>query len=191
MKQVMRWTVTDLEVMPEPLDDTRYEIIDGELYVSHQPSWEHQYICMRLASELHGWSSRSGAGVANWAPGVIFAEDDAVAPDIVWVSKERLPSVLGTDGKLHAAPDLVVEVLSPGASNERRDREVKLGLYSRRGVQEYWMVSWQRREVAVYRRVQAQLQLAETLREDDHLRSPLLPGFFLSVRELFADLPAA
>ncbi|MBI2218960.1 MAG: Uma2 family endonuclease, partial [Candidatus Rokubacteria bacterium] len=54
--------------------------------------------------------------------------------DVVWVSTQRLATVLWPDGKLHAAPDLIVEVLSPGAANERRDREVKLTLYSRRGV---------------------------------------------------------
>lgn len=190
MKQSLRWTLADLEVVPDPLDDTRYEIIDGELYVSKQPSWEHQAVCVPIIVALHAWSTQTGAGRVNFAPGVIFAEDDAVAPDIVWVSNERLPSVLGADGKLHAAPDLVVEVLSPGSSNERRDRDVKLGLYSRRGAQEYWIVNWQRREVEVYRRVRAQLHLVDTLRDDDRLQPPLLPGFSLSLRELFADLPA-
>ena len=64
------------------------------------------------------------------------------APDVVWVSKERLAAVLRRDGKLHGAPDLVIEVLSPGAKNERRDREAKLKLYARRGVREYWIINW-------------------------------------------------
>ncbi|MDQ5851540.1 MAG: Uma2 family endonuclease, partial [Chloroflexota bacterium] len=88
-------------------------------------------------------------------------------------------------GKLHAAPELVVEVLSPGGANERRDREAKLKLYSRRGVREYWIVDWRQRQVEVYRRAQAQLHLTETLYEDDRLQSPLLPNFAVQVRQLF------
>ena len=55
---------------------------------------------------------------------------------MVWISRERFAAALEPDGKLHAAPDLVVEVLSPGSTNERRDRQAKLKLYSRRGVRE-------------------------------------------------------
>ncbi|HEY7066847.1 MAG TPA: Uma2 family endonuclease [Chloroflexota bacterium] len=188
MTQSLRWTSADLEAFPD--DETkRYEIIDGELYVAKQPHWYHQLVCMDVAFPLERWSRDTGAGVVNAAPGVIFAEDDNVAPDLVWVSAERLPVVLAPDGKLHAAPDLVVEVLSPGAVNELRDREAKLKLYSRRGVREYWLVDWQRREVAVYRRADAALQLIATLLEGDTLYSPLLPGFSLPIGEIFERIP--
>jgi len=185
----LRWTTADLELMPD--DGKRYEIIDGELYVSKQPSWEHQLVCVRIVGALDAWSRETRAGVANAAPGVIFADDDAVAPDLVWVSKERLPTLLGAEGHLHAAPELVVEVLSPGAANERRDRELKLKLYSRRGVREYWIVDWQRRQVEVYRRAGIGLELVGTLVEHDALASPLLPGFALPLDTLFADLASA
>jgi Uma2 family endonuclease len=78
-----------------------------------------------------------------------------------------------------------VEVLSPGASNERRDREAKLKLYSAWGVQEYWIVDWRGQCVAVYRRRQARLRLASTLGRDDTLTSTLLPGFAIAVAQLF------
>ena len=189
MTQSLRWTSADLELMPD--DGKRYEIIDGELYVSKQPNWYHQLVCLDLASPLGHWSRQTGAGVVNAAPGVIFADDDDVAPDLVWVSRERLASVLAPDGKLHAAPDLAVEVLSPGSNNERRDREVKLKLYSRRGVREYWIVDWQRRQIEVFRRVDTALQLVTTLLESDTLASPLLPGFTLPLADLFAQIPHA
>jgi hypothetical protein len=76
MAATLRWTTAGLEGFPDPLDDTRYEIIGGELYVSRQP----------------------------------------------------------------------------GAANETRGRETKLKLYTQRGVDEYWIVDWQRRRVEVYRR---------------------------------------
>lgn len=124
-------------------------------------------------------------GEGNYAPGVILAEDDDFAPDIVWTSFSRLKTVPETDGKLHAAPELVIEVLSPGLHNERRDRQAKLKLYSRRGVSEYWIIDWIGRRVEVYRREQAQLSLAATLFESDTLMSPLLPGFSCHLAEIF------
>src|SRR5204863_1423112 len=140
MSTTLRWTTADLDLFPDPLDDTRYECFDGELYVSRQPSVEHQYTCNQVATRLTTWSEATGGGIVLPAPGVIFAEDDNVAPDVVWVSTARLDRIVGADRKLHAAPELMVEVLSPGAANERRDREAKLRLYTRQGVEEYWIV---------------------------------------------------
>jgi len=182
----MRWTSQDLELLPD--DGKRYEVVDGELYVSKQPHWQHQYICLELAAQLHAWSRQTKAGKTNFAPGVIFTEDDDVAPDLVWISRERLATALQVDGKLHAAPELAVEVLSPGMINERRDREVKLKLYSRRGVQEYWVISWQDKRFEIYRRENAALRLYSTLYDKDVLTSPLLPGFSCNLHELFSEV---
>ena len=124
----LRITTADLEGLPDPLDDTRYEIIDGELYVSQQPRLEHQFASSQVCAALGTWSAQSGRGFAFSAPGVIFAEDDAVAPDVVWLSRERLGAAMGEDGHLYEASKLMVEVLSPGTANERRDRELKLRL---------------------------------------------------------------
>ena len=117
--------------------------------------------------------------------GVIFSATDAVIPDIVWVSRERRAVIEGADRHLHGAPELVVEVLSPGAANEWRDREAKLALYSHYGVEEYWIIDWRAQTVSVYRRHQAQLRLEASLRRRDTLTSPLLPGFALPVAQLF------
>ena len=185
MTTSLRWTTTALEGLPDPLDDTRYEIVDGELYVSTQPSLEHQFACSAACSELRSWSARAGRGFAFFAPGVILVGDDNVAPDVVWVSKERYRTARGADGKLHELPELIVEVLSPGASNERRDRDVKLGLYSRRGVAEYWIVDCAARQVEVYRRDGDALRLVATPGAEDQLRTDLLPGFVLPVGQLF------
>ena len=187
MTTLPRWTSADLELLPD--DGKRYEIIDGELYVSKQPHWHHQEVCGILFAALRTWSRQTGAGRANIAPGLIFAEDDDVAPDVVWVSRERLATTLAPDGKLHAAPDLAVEVLSPGTHNERRDRDAKLKLYARRGVLEYWILDWRQRRAEVYRRDQLTLTLAFTLTKQDVLESPLLPGFSLPLAELFDELP--
>ena len=186
MASTLHWTSADLEALPD--DGTRYEIIDGELFVSKQPHFYHQQVCGEILKLLANWSDRSGLGRAIFAPGLIFADDDDVAPDVVWLSNERLAAALGEDGKLHAAPELVVEVLSPGAANRRRDREAKLNLYSRRGVLEYWIADWPARRIDVYRRENAHLGLIATLGGDDVVMSPVLPGFSARVDDVFAGV---
>ena len=183
MRTALRWTSADLEVLPD--DGKRYEIIDGELYMSRQPHWHHQRTCGKIFVALETWSAQTGTGETNLAPGVIFAEDDDVAPDVVWISQARRATALGPEGHLHAAPELVVEVLSPGVANERRDRDAKLKLYSRRGVLEYWIVDWRAQQIAVYRREELALRLLATLYAADTLTSPLLPGFSCKVATLF------
>ncbi|MGH2458286.1 MAG: Uma2 family endonuclease, partial [Chloroflexota bacterium] len=165
-----RWTSADLDAFPD--DGKRYEIVDGELFVSKQPDWHHQLACARIFAVLDHWSSATESGTPNVAPGVIFGESDDVAPDVVWVSNRRLATILDPDGKLYGAPDLVVEVLSPGTTKQRRDQEAKLKLYARRGVLEYWIVDWRKRQVEVYRRAEPTLELMGTFREEDTLTSP-------------------
>ena len=183
-----RYTLADLDGIAQPWDDTRYEIIDGELFVSTQPSPEHQYASGQVTVELGIWNRQTHLGVVLPAPGLIFADDDNAAPDVVWLSWSRLRAVRGEDGKLHAPPELVVEVLSPGPENERRDRDAKLKLYSRRGVDEYWILDTHRRRLEAYCRRPADadaLSLAAVLREDDLIESPLLPGFDVRLGDLF------
>jgi Uma2 family endonuclease len=180
----LRFTVHDLELLPDSLDGTRYEVIDGELYVSRAPHWGHQRVTHHLTIALHTWDPDEQHGVVGATPGVIFSDHDAVIPDLVWIGRQRLSHLLADDGKLHAAPDLVVEVLSPGPENEKRDRDIKLTLYSRRGVREYWIVDWREQTIAVFRRENAALQLTETLHAADTLTSPVLPGFAAQVATL-------
>jgi Uma2 family endonuclease len=186
-KNYPKFTSADLAVLPE--DGKLYEIIEGDLLVSRQPNWHHQFTCGQIFRYLQVWNETTGLGVANNAPGVIFAEDDDVAPDVVWASNERIAQILGDDGKLHAAPEIAVEVMSPGWSNQIRDRQTKLKLYSRRGVEEYWIVDWQQRSMEIYRRENEQLALIVTLRHSDTLTSPLLPDFACQVAQLFFPPP--
>jgi Uma2 family endonuclease len=188
MNTELRWTSADLEVLPE-VEGRRYEIIDGELYMASQPHYHHQLSCSNVNALLREWSIQSGLGQTVAAPGILFADDDNVAPDVIWCSYERLKVLLGEDGKLHAAPELVIEVLSPGSANQKRDREIKRKLYSRRGVQEYWILDWLTACVEIYRRKFRQLRLIETLSKRDVLRSPLLPGFACKVADIFEYPP--
>jgi Uma2 family endonuclease len=179
----VRWTTADIELLPD--NGNRYEIIDGELFMTRAPHWKHQKAASRTGTALDVWSGQTGLGEAVQAPGVIFSEADNVIPDVVWISQARLANGLDEAGHLTVAPELVVEVLSAGTENERRDREAKLKLYSLRGVQEYWIMDWRAQQVEIYRRQQTMLQLVATLLPADELTSPLLPGFSCAVSRLF------
>ncbi len=180
----VRWTVYDLEVLPQN-EWTRYEIIDGELFVTRSPHRRHQQVCGKIFRQLDAWSESSGLGETIVTPGLIFSEVDSVIPDVVWVSRERLAQIEDEAGHLTGAPELVVEVLSPGRQNERRDKEAKLKLYSVQGVQEYWIVDRFTKQVEVYRREKARLVLVTTLLGNDEITSPLLPDFCCSIRCFF------
>jgi Uma2 family endonuclease len=170
-----------------PADDgwNRYEIIDGELFITPALHICHQGASGNIYVQLEVWSRQTQVGEPFPAPGVIFTPTDAVIPDVVWISRERLANGIDEAGHLIVAPELMVEVLSPGELNEQRDKEVKLKLYSLHGVQEYWIVNWQLKTLEVYRRTNAQLQLVATLLEGDTLTSPLLPGFSTAIAQVF------
>ena len=116
--RTVRWTTADLELLAAD-EWKRYEVIDGELFVTRAPHWQHQRVITNLCLELQLWSRTNGTGEVITTPGILFTEADNVIPDVVWVSHERLAILLDDDGHLTGAPDLIVEVLSAGAINER------------------------------------------------------------------------
>lgn len=180
------WTSADLDIFPLG-DGKRYEVIDGELFIHDPTYWWHQGVCGNLLFEFQIWDDEESYGEMVLAPGVIFDSKNTVAPDAVWASRSRLPLILGEDGYLHAAPELIVEVLLPGFAHVRRDREIKRQLYSVRGVREYWIADWQTKRLEVYRRENATLRLVATLFSEDELTSPLLPIFSIPVARLFVE----
>jgi Uma2 family endonuclease len=185
MPTIKHWTSKDLDALPSD-EWHRYEIIDGDLYVSTAPSWHHQYACRRLTAVLDTWCLAHGLGEVLPGPGLLFASDQDVIPDLVWISQQRLQGALDQAGHLTRAPELVIEVLSPGRTNERRDREVKLALYSRQGVEEYWIVDPLAQTLDLYRQQDGILFHLAHLTRENTLTSPLLPGFRCPVEDLFS-----
>ncbi|MGJ3246333.1 MAG: Uma2 family endonuclease [Elainellaceae cyanobacterium] len=179
----VRWTTSDIALFPD--DDKRYEIIAGELIVTKAPRWSHQEVAGRIFAKLDDWSQATEVGRAAFNPGIIFTDEDNVIPDVVWASNERLNLLLDDAEHLTGAPELVVEVLSPGEKNIQRDYQLKLKLYSQQGVQEYWIVDKDLRQIQVYRRSNAVLTLVMTLQDGDVLTSPLLPDFSCPLAKFF------
>ena len=100
----IRLTYDDYCLLPD--DGKRYEIIDGELFVTPSPRRSHQKVVTRLTSYLNEFAERSGCGEVYVAPfDVVFSMFDVVEPDILYVSKEHA-SVL-TEKNVQGAPDLV------------------------------------------------------------------------------------
>lgn len=180
------FTSADLECLPD-IPGVRYEIIDGELLVSRAPGAYHEFVVIHLGHAFIQCDPQSQRGVVLPSPGLVLADDADVIPDLVWVSRARLRTILDEKGHLTSAPELAVEVLSPGRVNEVRDRELKLSLYARQGVQEYWIVDWQQRSIDIFRRRGTGLVFVESIRGDEALTSPLLPGFTCQVSTLWLD----
>jgi Uma2 family endonuclease len=181
MRQVML-TVSDLESMPD--DGNRYEVIDGELFVSTAPSWFHQYALTQLLTEMSVYLRKNPIGEANFGVGVIFDQFNGVIPDLVYLSHERMKTVGGE--RLSGAPEIVVEALSPGARNEARDRTVKRQLYHENGVSEYWILDLEAKSVEIHIAGRTGgFQSKVVLHEKDVITTELLPGFAFPVANLF------
>src|SRR5262245_52068271 len=121
------WTYDDLVAMGEPQDGRKYEIFDGELIVSPAPAMWHQEVLKRLFREFDHLE-RSRIAKVFFSPfDVILSRTKVVQPDLLVVRWDRR-SILERRGAT-AAPDLVVEVVSP--SNTRHDRVRKRRFYAR------------------------------------------------------------
>ncbi|HEY4215633.1 MAG TPA: Uma2 family endonuclease [Gemmatimonadaceae bacterium] len=143
------WTVDMLDALPD--DGQRYEIIDGELFVTPAPIDLHQYVVGELLVRLHAYFRRSGVGHPVTSPSDVRREDrrrNRVQPD-VFVVRVR-------DGKRPAYPfdlaDLLLVVEVESESNSRYDFQTKRRLYLEAGIPEYWIISPAARTVARWTR---------------------------------------
>jgi Uma2 family endonuclease len=175
-------TVADLDACPD--DNNRYELIEGELFVSRAPGIPHQRIVLKLEIAISEYLRNHPIGILVPGAGAIFSDYDAVIPDLAFVLNERWGQVV-TGEKFTGALDLVIEIISMGAENRRRDQLVKRQLYAKYGVAEYWIVDPENRLVEVYRLHDNRLESAATLRNEEEIATPLLPGFRMSVDSVF------
>ena len=175
-------TIADLDLMPE--DGNRYEIIGGELFVSRAPGLTHQLIVTNIIVKVRAFLDQNPIGIVAPGPGVIFDEYNGVIPDIVFLSNERRAEIASGE-RINGAPDLVIEILSPGVANQRRDRVVKSQLYGRYGVREYWIVNPAERSIEVYLARDETLVLDQTFAGEVELTSAVLPGLRCALPSIF------
>ncbi|MGH9970526.1 MAG: Uma2 family endonuclease [Pyrinomonadaceae bacterium] len=175
-------TVAQLDSCPD--DGNRYELIEGELFVSRAPGLPHQLVLRNLVVPIANYLRNNHIGTVVPGPGAVFSDYDAVIPDLVFVTNERWNRIVAHE-RFVGAPDLVIEILSPGKENRERDLRVKRQLYSKYGVAEYWIVDTDNRNVIVFRLQEGTLEESAVFKEDDEVASPLLPGFGLKVAAIF------
>ena len=174
-----RLTYEDICLLPS--NGRRYEVIEGDLFVTPAPRLLHQTIVIRLGSALLNFIEKKAMGRVFTAPvDIVLSEFDVVEPDIVYISNSRA-SVL-TEKNVQGAPDLVVEVLSE--TTEKTDRTFKLKLYGKFGIQEYWIIDPNGPSADIYRRGEEGLTWVAKLSAAEALTSPMLPGFSVLLRKL-------
>ena len=180
-----RWTYSDLVALPD--DQLRHELIDGEHFVSPSPATAHQEISKRLFLALNTFVERHRLGEVLYAPfDIKLSAYTVLVPDLVYFTETRFAEIVN-EKHARAAPDLVVEILSPGT--RRRDLGRKRAVYDRDGAREYWIVDPEARSITVLRRPRSDAGLTDitvlALASDDVIESPLFPGLKLPLRDVF------
>ena len=169
----------------------RAEIIGGEIYLMGTPSSRHQEISFEIGRQLGNYLEGKRCRVYPAPYGVRLFEQDGDDPEAVDTVVEPDISVICDRGKIDktgckGAPDMVVEILSP--STQRHDRLVKLGLYQRAGVREYWIVSPEEQTVQVMLLDSGGvLQLHEVYDRDSIAKVNILDGCFIELAKVFAE----
>ncbi len=132
---VPRYTAEEIRAFDDPR--LRFEVIEGELFVTPSPGTRHQRAVGTLFARLQEYVERHGLGEALIAPfDVEFADDTAVQPDVLVIFTNRATQLKAE--RFYGAPNLAVEVIS--YSSKRTDRLQKRHLYMEYGVEEYWIV---------------------------------------------------
>ncbi len=144
------WTIDLLDALPESSE--RFEIIDGELFVTPSPGIEHQSVVGALLTRLYTYTRAIGIGKTVVSPSDVWRgerQKNRVQPDLYVVRR--------IDGATPPYPFhlrellLAIEVASPG--NPLLDYQVKRDLYLREGVSEYWVINIEARNVSRWRGV--------------------------------------
>ncbi|MDQ3131308.1 MAG: Uma2 family endonuclease [Acidobacteriota bacterium] len=162
----------------------RCELIGGEIIVSTAPNYIHQLLTARIIVQFSKYLEKNPVGEILTTPGLIFSEFDGVISDLIFITHDRRDEILNEkDGKFHGAPELVIEILSPGRVNARRDLQIKRELYEMYNIPEYWAVKPQQKEIEVFEIGKE----AKIYTENELLKTSLLPKFKLKIKELFAN----
>ena len=176
----LRFTYADYARLP---DDRRYEVIDGELYVTPAPTPYHQIVGRRIQRFLEDHVEKGVLGMVLNAPcDVVLSQFDVLQPDVFFISAGRLDTI--GEKYISDAPDLVVEVLSPGT--RKRDRFLKAKRYAHFGVREMWIADPDKKTVEVFVNAKGDFRREALHAGDDVLRSLLLPGLEIPLGRVFA-----
>ena len=169
------------DIWDAPDNGKKYEVIDGDLYVSPAPVWKHQRQLNRLNVRVSVWVEDHRLGDVVTAPtGVVLDDENGLEPDLVFVSNERAHII--TERGVEGTPDLVVEVLSP--STEARDRGLKLHRYAASGVPHYWILDTDGPRIEERVLGEDGYRLVGTFGPGEVFRPTLFPGLEIPLDEI-------
>jgi len=177
-------TVDHLEAMPE--DGNRYEVIEGELFVSCAPGLTHQIVSGNIHHIFSSYLDEHPMGTIVATPGLMLDLYSGVVPDLVFFTHERGRVIVAKE-KLHAAPELVIEIVSPGRPNIERDRVAKFQLYAKHGVIEYWIVDSENQALEVYKSTEKSFGPASIFKGEKLVISAVLPELNYSAESFFKN----
>ncbi len=176
-----QWTYRDYLNLPD--DGHRYEIVDGVLFMAPSPGRWHQKAVLQIAQYLKNYIDLTSLGEVYIAPfDVELALDVVVQPDVVVILNANLEKI--TDSCIIGAPDLVIEVASPGTA--RHDRHKKLAAYERAGVTEYWIVDSAAHNIEVLVLQGSEYQTRGVFQGKSVLPSKVVPAFPMRAEQIFA-----
>ena len=179
--------MTAEEFMQLPDEDGfRDELINGELIRMPSPGVPHARITVRLGAPLAQfvWDHGLGDVFQNGGFKLTSNPDTVLAPDISFVTKERLETEPDIERYWPGAPDLAVEVLSPSDRPSMVNK--RLGIFFGRGVKQVWMVNPKKSAITIYRSPSDSITFSgsDELEADD-----ILPGFRISLDRIFGPTP--
>lgn len=172
-------------------ENERVEIINGQALLMAAPSRVHQEICFEIGRQLGNFLEGKQCRVYPAPFGVRLFEQDGDDPKDTDTVVEPDISVICDRSKLdkygcRGAPEMIVEVLSP--ASQRHDQLIKLNLYQRAGVLEYWIVDPENKTVRVMLRADSGLlQTHEVYRQDDLAKVSVLDGCFIELSKVFSE----
>ncbi len=176
-KEAKKWAYEDLLEFD---DETRYEIIDGELIMAAAPITKHQTVSKKVQNILYKLEEKGIGTVFNAPLDVVLAENQVVQPDIIFILPEN-KKIIQEKG-VFGPPDVVIEILSP--SSAQRDRDKKYHLYERFTVKEYWIIDPLWHTVEIFILENNIYQLHSFVEGDGVARSKIIKGFEIDIQEI-------
>ncbi len=174
----LRWTIEE-----------RVELIRGKIFkMSPAPRYGHQELSGNIYGPMRNFLLQHPCQVMIAPFDVCFPRKSKKDEDITTILQPDIcvicdPDKISDRGTCMGAPDLIVEVLSPG--NSKKEMKLKYEVYEESGVREYWIIDPERKVCHVYFLEENLFVSRRPLIEGDVLKSRVLSGFELPVDDVF------
>ncbi len=178
IREEENYTVDHYLQLPE---SAPFQLINAKLIYMPSPYEIHQAVVFNLSLEIGNYVKKHQLGVVRFAPlDVHFDKENVVQPDLLFVSVRRSSII---QKFIMGAPDFVVEILSKGTA--KADKELKMGVYGKYNVLEYWLIHPSECWVEVYVNEDKRMQLKQRVEKKGVIESVAIEGFTLEIADIF------